>query len=82
MPPPTASKFIPLPRHWSEHLRSGVLHAISIAQTALTCAWARAASRSPARRHPAEIDCLRAEPLASARVGEGARAPPRYSSAR
>lgn len=61
MPSPSGPKSISLPRHWTRHLRSGVLHAISLAQVALTHAWGRAATRSPASRHQAEIDRLRAE---------------------
>ena len=34
---------LPLPREWSQVVQSGVLHAISLASSALTTAWARGA---------------------------------------
>ena len=55
------SPVIPLPRSWREHVRSGVLHAISLASTALTVSWSRASARSSRHRLQAEIDRLRAE---------------------
>ena len=55
------TKPIPLPKHWTKHLRSGVLHAFSLAQAALTYAWGRAAQKSSSRSAQAEIDRLRAE---------------------
>ncbi|MCP3917779.1 MAG: helix-turn-helix domain-containing protein, partial [bacterium] len=58
MPSP---KTIPLPRNWPDLVRSGVLHAISLASTALTVAWSRASTRSSQHRERAEIDRLRAE---------------------
>jgi len=61
MPSPCTPRSISLPKHWTLHLRSGVLHAISLAQAALTQAWGRAAPRSAATRHQAEIDRPRAE---------------------
>ena len=51
----------PLPRGWTKHVRSGVLHAISLASTALTHSWGMAARRGSPRRLAAEIDRLRAE---------------------
>lgn len=51
----------PLPRHWSDRARSCVLHAISLAQVALTQAWSRAAESTSPKRYQAEIDRLRAD---------------------
>ena len=57
VPPP-----LTLPRGWPQRVRSGVLHAVSLAATALTVAWGRAAaSNSLRRRQAAETDRLRAE---------------------
>ena len=39
MPSRSAPKLVYLPRHWATHLRSAVLHAICLAQAALTYAW-------------------------------------------
>ncbi len=61
MPPRTSSPTVPLPRSWSSFVRSGVLHAISLATTALTVAWSKAAERRSPQRQRAEIDRLRAE---------------------
>ncbi len=62
MPRQTGSTALPLPRGWSKFVRTGVLHAISLAATALTAAWARAAaSRSSRRTQSAEADRLRTE---------------------
>jgi len=68
MPSPGSPKSISLPRHWTQHLRSGVLHAISLAQAALTHAWGRAATQSSLARHQSEIDRLRAESQAGVNV--------------
>jgi len=40
--PPT----IRLPRQWSEHVKSGMLHAIALASAAVTAAHARVARRN------------------------------------
>jgi len=61
MPIRDASRPVPLPKNWPNFLRSGVLHAISLASTAMTHAWSRAASRSSPQRQRGEIDRLRAE---------------------
>ncbi len=44
---------IRLPRQWPEHVKSGILHAISLASVALTIARSRATSR---RRLQAELE--------------------------
>ncbi len=62
MPPRTASLTVPLPKGWTKIVRSATLHAISVAVTALTTAWGRAAtSRSARQRQRAEADRLRTE---------------------
>lgn len=56
------SRPIPLPKGWPTLVRSGVLHAISLAATALTTAWSRAStSRSRRQKRGAETERLRAE---------------------
>ncbi len=46
-----------LPRGWTKHVRSAFLQAVSLASTALTIAWSRAAkSRRPTKRLQAELD--------------------------
>ncbi len=51
------SPSLPLPRGWSKLVRTGVLHAISVAAAALTHAWSRAASsRSSRTRERSEAD--------------------------
>ena len=58
----TNAQTIPLPKGWPRVVRSGVLHAIALASTALNVAWGKAASsRSPRYRQRAEVDRLRAE---------------------
>ncbi len=44
------SPSIPLPRGWSKAVRAGVLHAISIASTAMISAWGRAATSGSSRQ--------------------------------
>ena len=61
MPTRTPALTIPLPRGWTKLVRSATLHAISVANTALTHAWSRAATHSSPRRAQAEIDRLRTE---------------------
>ncbi len=62
MPGRTPKPEFRLPRHWSRRVRSAVIHAISLAQFALTCAHARATRRRDAGdRHASEIDRLRQE---------------------
>ncbi len=57
-----ATEDIPLPRGWSKTIRSSVLHAISVAFTALTRAWGSAAtSRLRTTRLQAELDRVRTE---------------------
>ncbi len=51
---------IPLPKDWSKHVKSGIVHVISLAQMALT------AARGRASRSPSALVRLRAE-LAEAR---------------
>ena len=56
------SPLIPLPKGWTKAARRCVLHAISVASTAMLAAWAKAASgRSPRKRALAEIDRLQTE---------------------
>jgi hypothetical protein len=56
----SAAPPLTLPRGWPPKVRSAVLHAISLAATALTVAWGRAAtSDSLRRRLAAETDRLR-----------------------
>lgn len=62
MPNRRASPALSLPKRWPEVVHSSVLHAISLAATALTVAWANAAtSRSSRHRQRAEADRLRTE---------------------
>ena len=62
MPSRSAQTALPLPIGWREITRAGVLHAISLAATAMTSAWSRAsASRSSRQRALADADRLRAE---------------------
>ena len=57
-----AADDIPLPRGWTKMVRSSVLHAISVASTALTRAWASgASSRRRATRVQAELDRVETE---------------------
>ncbi len=60
MPPRPSLSALPLPRGWSKIVRTGVLHAVSVAAMALTSAWSRA-SRSSRHCASAEVDRLRAE---------------------
>jgi predicted RNA polymerase sigma factor len=48
----TSDRSIPLPRGWSKHVKSGLLHAISLAVMALTIAR----SRAPRYRLQGELD--------------------------
>jgi transposase InsO family protein len=53
---------LPLPRGWTNTVRTGVLHAIAIASAAMTSAWSKAASsRSSRTRALAEVDRLATE---------------------
>ena len=53
---------IPLPRGWTKVVRSGVLHAISVASAAMTHTWSQASSsRSSRARERADADRLRTE---------------------
>jgi transposase InsO family protein len=62
MPTGSAADPLPLPSGWSKIVNSAVLHALSIAATALTAAWGRAAQSPGAkRRERAEADRLRTE---------------------
>ena len=56
----------PLPRDWPQHVKSAVLHVVSLAQVAITCGRAKAAGT----RH--SIDRVRAEPAggSSSRIGD------------
>ena len=49
---------IRLPRQWPKHVKSGILHAISLASVALTIARSRATSR---RRIQAELEQAKGE---------------------
>ena len=56
------ARTIPLPKGWPKVLRSGVVHAIALASTALSVAWGKAASsRSSEHRQRAKTDRLRAQ---------------------
>jgi len=61
MPRRSSPRTLSLPRNWSKLVRSGVLHAVSLAHAAVTLSWSRAASRGSPHRQRAEIDRLRAE---------------------
>ncbi len=63
MPPrSTTSALPPLPRGWTKIVNTAVLHALSLAATALTAAWSRTAtSRASRHRERAKVDRLRAE---------------------
>ena len=53
---------VPLPRGWTEHVKSALLHAISIAASALTVARSQVASgRSKYNRLQAELDQAQTE---------------------
>ncbi len=55
---------IPLPKDWSKHVKSGIVHVISLAQMALTAARGRASrSRSALVRQRAELVEARREIL-------------------
>ncbi len=54
----SARRPIRLPKQWPEHIKSGILHAISLASVALTIARSRATSR---RRLQAEVEQTNAE---------------------
>ncbi len=57
-----ATEDIPLPRGWTKTVRSSVLHAISVACTAMSHAWSAAAtSRQRTTRLQAELDRVRTE---------------------
>ena len=62
MPARSAQQSLPLPRGWTKTVNSAVLHALSLAATALTAAWSSAAtSRSSRHGEHAELDRLRGE---------------------
>jgi hypothetical protein len=62
MPGRPPNRVLPLPRQWNNRVRAAVIHAISLAQFALTSAHARGArSRSAGYHHAREIDRLRQE---------------------
>ena len=62
MPTRNLSLAVPRTEGWTKSVRSSALHAISLAITAVTTAWARAAqSRSAGPQRGAEIDRLRIE---------------------
>ena len=51
-----------LPRGWSKHIKSSLVHAIALAATALTEAWSRAAAGcSKDTRVEAELDRAKTE---------------------
>jgi hypothetical protein len=59
MPGRPPQPVLPLPRHWNERVRCAVLHAISLAQWALTAARAQPIGRHPIpSRRSSEIDRL------------------------
>jgi hypothetical protein len=53
---------IPLPKAWNQHVKSAVLHVVSLAQfaTAYTRGWA-SNSINPRVRQQVEVDCLQQE---------------------
>ena len=57
----SSSPSLPFPKTWPKVARRSVLHAISVAASALTQAWSRASSGRRAIRAEAESDQLRAE---------------------
>lgn len=61
MPTRSSPRTLSLPKNWPKLVRSGVLHAVSLAQAAVTLSWSRAARRGSPHRQRAEIDRLRAE---------------------
>ena len=62
MPARSTAQPLPLPRGWTKIVNSAVLHALSLAATALTAAWSStAAGRSSRHGEHAELDRLRAE---------------------
>ena len=53
---------IPLPNAWTQNVKSALLHAASLAATALTCAWSRAATGRGGRAGlEAELDRAKSE---------------------
>jgi putative transposase len=60
MPGQPFNSVIPLPKQWNKRVRSAVLHAISLAQLALTGARAQVIERHRARTH-SKLDRLRQE---------------------
>ncbi len=60
MPGQPFNSVFPLPKQWNKRVRSAVLHAISLAQLALTAARAQAIHRHRARTH-SKLDRLRQE---------------------
>ncbi len=62
MPSRPLNPVIPLPRQWSGRVRTAVIHAISLAQFALTAARATSGqSRARSSRREREIERLRQE---------------------
>lgn len=57
----SSPRTLSLPRNWPQLVRSGVLHAVSLAQAAVTLSWSKAVGRGSPHRQRAEIDRLRAE---------------------
>ncbi len=52
----------PLPKGWTKTIRSSVLHAVSLASTAVTTAWSRAArNRRPRVQIVAELERAKTE---------------------
>ncbi len=47
---------IPLPEDWPSHVKTGILHVISLAQVALTAARARAKKRGISARLRATLE--------------------------
>jgi hypothetical protein len=59
---PSASQAVPLPKGWSRHVRSSIIHAVSMATIAFTHALARVANDPDAQiRAQEEIDRLQRE---------------------
>jgi transposase InsO family protein len=59
---PSSSQTIPLPKGWSRHVRSAIVHAVSMATIAFTHALARVANNPDAQiRAQVEIDRLQRE---------------------
>ena len=76
-----ATEPFPVPRGWTKTTRSSVLHAISLAFSALTRAWSSSAT-SRRRTIRLEVTFLEAAPMAVLLVGRGGHRPVLTTSVR